>query len=345
MNAMSKEDVSKDSSAGGGAGKPDPAHVWAVVLAGGEEPRLRSLIRGIFPEERPKQYTPLMGPVSLFRQTVDRVARLVPAARTVVVSQLDQRPHLGRELEQGARPHVLVQPQDRGNAAAVLFAAHWIQQRDPDAIVAVFPSDHFIAEEGPFIDHMAALVAFVARDARWLVLVGVSPSETDPDHGWIEPGEPLGATSNGPICHVRKFLDKPDIERTKSCLAAGWLWNTMTFVVRAAALIDAGRDFLPTFLERLSRAGDLKGTGNEQWAIRQAYALAPTTDLSRALLHDCPPFLAVSKLPPVTWSDLATAARVLKLIGGLGLRPPWMADLERRVGALTTAKTEEAGRV
>jgi mannose-1-phosphate guanylyltransferase len=319
--------------------------VWAVVLAGGEEVRLRSLIRGILRDERPKQYVPLMGPVSLFRHTIDRVARLVPAARTVVVSRQDQRPYLSQELERGSKPHVLFQPQDRGSGAAVLFAALWIQQHDPDAIVAVFPSDHFVAEERAFIDHMAELMAFVKQDPDRLVLAGMHATEPDPDHDWIEPGEPLGQTSSGPIFRVRKVWKQPDAEKTSRGLAAGWLWNTMTFVVRSAALLSAGRNFLPTFLERLSRAVDLEGTGNEEWAIRQAYALAPTTDLSHSLLHDCAPFLAVSKLPPVIWSDLATPARVLKLIGALGLRPPWMVDLERRVGALTTAESQEASRV
>lgn len=322
-----------------------PTHVWAVVLAGGEEVRLRSLIRGIFREERPKQYVPLMGAVSLFRQTIDRVARLVPAARTVIVSQQDQRPYLTQELERGSKPHVLFQPQDRGSGAAVLFAVHWIRQHDPASIVAVFPSDHFVAEESTFIDHMADVVAFVARNPQRLVLAGASPTEPDPDHGWIEPGETLGETPSGPVRRVRKFWEKPDAAKTRSCLAEGWLWNTMAFAVTSAALISAGRDFLPTFLERLSRATDLKGTEHEEWAIRQAYALAPTTDLSRSLLHDCPPFLAVSQLPPVIWSDLATPERVLKLIGALGLRPPWMVDLERRVGALTTAKTQGASSV
>jgi mannose-1-phosphate guanylyltransferase len=342
---MSTEDGPRHSRAGSAPGRPDPTHVWAVVLAGGEAVRLRSLIRGIFPEERPKQYVPLMGPVSLFRQTIDRVARLVPAARTVVVSQQDQRPHMTQELERGSKPHVLFQPQDRGNGAAVLFGVHWIQQHDPDSIVTVFPSDHFVAEESTFIDHMADVVAFVARNPQRLVLAGVSPTEPDPDHGWIEPGETLGETSSGPIRRLRKFWEQPEVEKAKNCLAAGWLWNTMAFVVRSEVLINAGRDFLPTFLERLSRAADLKGTEHEEWAIRQAYALAPTTDLSRSLLHDCPPFLAVSKLPPVTWSDLATPARVLKLIGALGLRPPWMVDLERRVGSLTTANAQEAAGV
>src|SRR5207247_308760 len=104
---------------------------------------------------------------------------------------------------------------------------------------------------------------------------------------------------------------------TRECFAAGWLWNTLVFAVTSSTLIDAGWEFLPIFLERLARSRAFAGTEHETWAIRQAYALAPTTDFSRSLLQDCPPFLAVSHLPPLTWSDLGTPARVFKIFGSV----------------------------
>jgi mannose-1-phosphate guanylyltransferase len=65
----------------------DAAGVWAVVLAGGEGMRLRSVTRAIVGDDRPKQYVPLIGADSLLRQTMARAARLSPRERTLVVSQ------------------------------------------------------------------------------------------------------------------------------------------------------------------------------------------------------------------------------------------------------------------
>src|SRR5882724_713981 len=71
---------------------------WAVVLAGGEGKRLRPLVQRLFGDDRPKQYVQLMGPASLLRQTLDRVERLIPAERTVVVSRSEHARYIAREL-------------------------------------------------------------------------------------------------------------------------------------------------------------------------------------------------------------------------------------------------------
>src|SRR5438552_5104547 len=106
---------------------------WAIVLAGGEGRRLRPLVRRLFGDDRPKQYIQLLGPTSLLRQTLDRVARLIPAERTVVVSRAEHARYIARELGAGPAPRVLLQPEDRGTSAAVLLSAHMLRRWDPQA--------------------------------------------------------------------------------------------------------------------------------------------------------------------------------------------------------------------
>ena len=138
----------------------DP-HLWGVVLSGGEGVRLRALTRQICGDERPKQYVPVTGNRTLLRQTLDRVALRIRPSQTAVVtlrshSRFFVEPWAGPEP-----PHVLVQPTDRGTAAGILFPIHWVARQDPDAIVAVFPSDHFVSEPATFM-------ALVARIAAWV---------------------------------------------------------------------------------------------------------------------------------------------------------------------------------
>ena len=280
--------------------------LWAIVLAGGEGIRLRALTRQLYGEERPKQYTVLTGSKSLLRQTLERVALLIPPQRIVVVTQASHARYLDPELAGLPGVRVLPQPSDRGTAAGVLMPAHWIKARDPHAIVAVFPADHLILEEAAFMDHVAAVARYVRAHPDWLVLLGAPPTEPDPDYGWIEVGAPVGWVGLGPVHRVRGFREKPTEESARRLFALGCLWNTFVFAASVATLVDAGRECIPLLHDRLIHLPEFVGTQYEPWALRQAYLLAPTADFSRAVLESSRVPLAVSQIPILTWCDLGT---------------------------------------
>ena len=285
------------------------------MLAGGEGVRLRPLVRRITGDDRPKQYVPLLDRRSLLRQTLDRTDLIIPPERTVIVSQLHHATYLAAALDGARGPTVLFQPSDRGTGAGVLLPVRWISRRDPEAIVAVFPSDHFILEEAAFMAHTAEVMAFVTEHPEWLVLLGARPGEPDSEYGWIKPGPELGRIASGPICRAGKFHEKPEPNTASTYLAEGWLWNTFVFVARVSTLVAAGQELLGSVHDRLVRAETFAGTELEAWALQQAYAWAPRTNFSRSVLEACPRYLAVSSTPAVMWSDLGTPERVAKVRG------------------------------
>jgi len=303
----------------------DSSGPWAVVLAGGEGVRLRAFVRRAFGDERPKQFCPLLGPRSLLRQTLDRVGRLVPPARTVVVGVERHERYLAAELGERPGPKVLKQPESRGTAAAVLLAAEWIAARDPHATVAFFPSDHFIREEAVFVEHVADVARFIRRQPGWLVLLGVPPSEPEPEYGWIEPGERVAWTGRAPLYRVRRFVEKPAPELAQALFRQGCFWNTLVFVSEVGALLAAGRACVPSLAGRLGRLSAFWDGAREAGAVRRAYALAPTVNFSRAVLETCAQPVVVSSVPDLTWCDLGSPDRVLKTLARSGIEVPWLA--------------------
>ncbi len=307
----------------------DPSEdLWAVVLAGGEGVRLKPLARRVCGDERPKQYVPLLGSRTLLGQTLDRVARRIPPYRTVVSTVQAHAPYVTAELRRsGAR--LALQPEGRGTAPGILFSAHWISWRAPHAIVAVFPSDHFVSEESAFMAHVASVGAWVARHPDRLVVLGARANDPEVEYGWIEPGALVDVAPCGPVWQIRRFWEKPAGTVSQLCLQAGCLWNTLVLVARAETLIRAGRENLPDVDDRLARIAPFAGTTEESWAVRQAYSLMPEANFSRAILEPCPRWLAVSGLPPMIWSDLGTPRRVFDLLRRVPVRPRWLepADL------------------
>lgn len=312
---------------GHGLARVEPQHGWAVILAGGEGVRLRPLIRQVFGADRPKQYVRLLGPRTLLRQTLDRVSLAIPEERTLVVTVRRHTGYIAEEFSGATRPRILAQPLDRGTAAGVLYPAHWIAWRNPEATVAIFPSDHFLLGDTAFMAHVAEVIAWVEKHPERLVLLGAQPASPEVEYGWIEPGEALGDLSTGPVRAVRQFWGKPTVARARACLGAGHLWNTSILVGKVATLVQTGWQALPELSDRLAHIEPFVGTEDEADAVRQAYELMPRASFSKSVLEACPDALAVSRLPRIVWSDLGSPRRVMEAVTRMRIRPEWAETL------------------
>src|SRR5262249_14180122 len=236
---------------------------------------------------------------------------------------------LTEELRGAPIPRILVQSHDRGTAAAVLLAAHWISWRNPEALVTIFPSDHFVQGEVSFMTRVAETATFVARQhAVRLVLVGAVPTGPDLQYGWIETGEPLGRIGGDPVLGVRRFLEKPRQELVDAAWVRGDLWNTAVLVTAVASLVEVGWSALPAVSDRLAGIEPYADTEHEEQAIASAYASMPRAGFSRTILEQSPSSLATVQLPRgVSRSDSGTPERVVRSLRTAGITPRWLRGL------------------
>lgn len=210
-----------------------------VLLCGGSGTRLWPLSRKGYP----KQFTQLVGDRSLFAASAVRLAGN-GFASPIVVTGSDFRFVVTEQLlSQGIDPAaVLIEPDARNTAPAVLAAAIYLHRSDPDTLMLVAPSDHAISDSAAFCDAVHSGVA-AARAGR-IVTFGIKPTRPETGYGWLElEGPPLG------VCALKRFVEKPDAARASAMLEAGtYLWNSGIFLFTAQTILTAYEQHAPALV-------------------------------------------------------------------------------------------------
>jgi mannose-1-phosphate guanylyltransferase len=298
----------------------DMSNTWAVLLAGGDGTRLQSMTRAITGDNRPKQFVPVIGRNTLLDQTRQRVAVSIPANRTfVVVTQKHRRFYepLANELS----PNLLLeQPVNKGTAPAILYALLRVAKRSPKGIVALFPSDHFFADDEEFMSHIEVAIDAVKVQPQTVMLLGITPTAPETEYGWIEPQPSILASAEKSITRVRKFWEKPDLSLATSLMERGCLWNSFVMVGRVDALLKMTQAALPEMFAEFAAIRPAFETTAEDEALAELYAQMKETNFSHEVLAVRPEDLMVMRVADVGWSDLGEPNRVLSTLAQIGMQ-------------------------
>lgn len=266
--------------------------IQPVILCGGAGTRLWPESRGT----RAKQFLPLAGDESLFRQTLARTPAgdgflppLILCGEAHVETVRDQ---LGSE-----EAALLVEPMPRNTAAAIALA---VARADGDTLLLVMPSDHVIAD-------LPAFHAAIARGARlarhdWIVTFGITPDAPETGFGYIANGKALGDDGFA----VDRFVEKPPLADARAMLAAGgYSWNAGIFLFRAGRMRDAMLTHCRAIFEAADRAvaaGMIDG--DALYADAGHFAAAPPDSIDYAVMEKDD---RVAVVPAAMgWSDLGS---------------------------------------
>ena len=225
---------------------------WSVILAGGVGSRFWPLST----PSRPKQLLPLVSREPLLADTVRRLTPLVPAERTLVITNATLAAAIAKMLPALPAANIIAEPRRAGTAPALAWAAAEIARRDAGGTMLCVHADWAIGDDAGF---RAALerAAAVAEEQRALVTVGVVPSRADPGFGYIRPGEAAGPRAR----RVAKFIEKPDRATAAKLVKEKCLWNSGIFVWRTDDFLGEVRAHCPEVAPALPHAA--KGARRE----------------------------------------------------------------------------------
>jgi mannose-1-phosphate guanylyltransferase len=297
-----------------------PENIWGLILSGGEGTRLRPLITKLYGTNLPKQYCSIVGKRSMLQHTLDRIKSFIPCQQILTVVNPCHLEIVQEQLNDQPPENIIVQPYNRGTAVGILLPMLHIYQRDPDAIVAIFPSDHFIFGEKEFMRYVAHAFNFVRNYQDSIMLLGISPSKAELEYGWIEKGKEINNPWNIKIHQVKRFWEKPDQSRAEILFFNGCLWNTFVLVGHARTFLSQFKKMVPDIFDQLYQTIRLYNPLERKTILKEIYPLFPLINFSKAILESCTDNLCVIEVSDTNWSDWGNEHRILSDIGRHNLK-------------------------
>jgi len=287
----------------------------AVILAGGRGTRF-------WPRSRtrtPKQLLNIVGKGSMLQQTIARLAPLVPAQRIWTVTNAEQATALARQLPAAARKRMLTEPIGRNTAAAIgLAAIHVRQAAGGDALLAVLPADHYIAQPEKYREIVRGALELAHKPGRMVVL-GIPPTRPETGFGYVErQGDSIGG--KGPAVYaVRRFTEKPELGVAKEYVASGnFHWNAGMFFWSAATFLNALKEFLPATYELLEELARHIGKRSYAHRLKSIYPRLENISVDYAILERATRQTSAPRVfvipAEIGWSDIGSWAAVYELL-------------------------------
>ena len=281
--------------------------LYALILSGGAGTRLWPRSR----KARPKQFLDLVGERTLLQDTVDRIAEIIPTERTFAVAPPEHRALIHEQLPDLRADHLVVEPYPRGNAAAIGLAMAALSSFDPEAVVAVLPSDHVVEKRSKFRDVLLAATA--AAEARYLVTLGVEPEQPDTGFGYIEAGQRLDVKAPVPVHHVKRFIEKPKRDAAEKMVAAGGhFWNAGMFVWRVEDVLAAYRTHLPATAKAIDALSESVGSPGYESVLSEVWEETDRTTIDYGVMERAD---RVAVVPAdIGWHDVGSWARLSAIV-------------------------------
>lgn len=255
--------------------------VFAVIMAGGAGTRF-------WPKSRlknPKQFLKLLGKASLLGDTVRRASMLVESEHCFVLTHKQYQDQVHESIPEISPHNIILEPANRDTASCVGLAAIKLAQLDPEGMMMVLPSDHYIGHETAFIRTLESAIAF-AEKYECLMTLGIKPDSPQTGYGYICCGEILGVEKGYPVYHVKKFTEKPDQGTAIHFLKQGnYLWNSGIFVWKVSTILKEIEKHLPELFQKLKKIEPYLGTDEEKDVLEREYQSFPKVSIDYGVME------------------------------------------------------------
>jgi mannose-1-phosphate guanylyltransferase len=282
---------------------------YAVIMAGG----IGSRFWPVSTQEFPKQFHDMLGAgQTLLQKTFSRLNKIIPSQNIYILTNERYLEITLKQLPEITEKQVVLEPAMRNTAPCILLSALKIKKENPNALMLVAPSDHWIEDEDAFAKDIQACFDAAQNEAVLLTL-GIEPTFPNTGFGYIEvenkseiENEIQNVTkANNGIFKVAQFREKPDYDTAKQFLADGnFLWNAGIFIWSVKTIVASFEKYLPEMSSLFSEGNSVLNTSAEKNFIDENYAKAENISIDYGILEEANNVFV--KRATFDWNDLGT---------------------------------------
>ena len=270
---------------------------YAILMAGG----VGSRFWPVSTTEFPKQFHDMLGTgETLIQKTFSRLSQIIPKENILILTNELYNDIVLEQLPLVKQEQIILEPVMRNTAPCILYASLKIKKQNPDAIMVVAPSDHWIEDEMQFCANLQHAFDFCERDEN-LMTLGILPTFANTGYGYIE----FDKLESRQIKKVKQFREKPDYATARKFIQSrNYLWNAGIFVWSAKTVLQAFEEFQPVMFDHFMAGYEVYNTEKEAAFITENYPLAENISVDYAILEKAQNVFVL----PATfdWNDLGT---------------------------------------
>lgn len=269
---------------------------YAVIMAGG----VGSRFWPISTKKLPKQFHDMLGKGNtLIQQTFKRFESLIPSENIFIATNENYADLVQKQLPEIATKQIVLEPEMRNTAPCILLSALKIYKENPNAVIIIAPSDHWIENESEFLNNVSTAFNFCKNNDA-LFTLGITPNSPNTGYGYIQ-----FKHSEDSIKKVINFTEKPNLEKTKEFLASGnYLWNAGIFVWSVKSIINSFKTHLPKMYDLFAEGNTNYNTSSEKEFIKTNYKKSENISIDFGIMEKADNVFVL----PVDfgWNDLGT---------------------------------------
>ena len=269
---------------------------YAVIMAGGIGTRFWPLST----QQLPKQFHDMLGTGStLIQKTFNRFENLIPSENILIATNKKYETLVKEQLPKVTSKQLLLEPAMRNTAPCILYSAFKIYNENPDGVMIIAPSDHWIDNEEEFLNNIQSSFDFCAENDA-LMTLGIKPSSPNTGYGYIQ-----FENSKNKIKKVSNFTEKPNLETAIQFLESGdYLWNAGIFIWSVKSILKAFELYLPKMHAIFSEGACNYNTKSEVDFIEQNYSKSENISIDFGIMEKASDVFVL----PVEfgWNDLGT---------------------------------------